>query len=357
MQLPKELVEYLKSNENTQSEDLIIKSPSDSKNELVLCTPSKTWKVRQMNHSNTVLLVNNMNVNKLDNVLEPMDLEGHLPDKLVGFANLSYEYELSKVSGSVSTNGLPTYDGKEVTDGVKRYTIEELVENSPISKNQFFQKWYQLRGSEVDGMAVILTKEYVNEVLQNLIPILISNNIAYDTEEFNLDIEKITSLMKQQNSSFTAPVITTILNKFGYPKTEEVGNQIFRLNNGEISRWFGIQALITNNSKVISPKEFLISWKSSFPPFYNVPIELKLLRGHYYRPVGENIQYLNPEQLSDNDISSRIKDLFAVVKEWDFDDFIPYVAQFIPAGKKPDAVILKYARKKRVGKKFVVCPR
>lgn len=359
IQLPKDLVEYMKSNENTRKEDLIIKSPADSKNDLVLCTPSRTWKVRQMNHSNTVLLMNNMNVNKLGTSLLSLvkdQLREDLPNKLVGFTKLSYEYELSSTAGSLSTSRLPTYNGKKVSEGLK-YNIEQFLDDSPISTSQFLHQWYQLGGSQVDGFAVVLTQKLITEILLTLIPILIANGISYDTEDYNLDLPRIAGLMKQQSTIFTTPVVTTILNKFGHPKPGDSGNRKFRLNNDEVSKWFGIQTLISKKSKLISPNEFLIEWKSSFPPAYNVPIELETLRGHYYRPVGDKIQYLNPNQLSDNDVSTRIKDLFAIVKEWDFDEFVPFVAQFVPAGKKADTVILKYARKKRMGKRFMVCPR
>ena len=82
------------------------------------------------------------------------------------------------------------------------------------------------------------------------------------------------------------------------------------------------------------------------------------MRGYYCRPLNEQIQFLNPSTLTPGDMSTRVKELFQIVKEWEYEEFLPFIEEFIPKGKKPESIVLKYAKKKRVGKnRFMVCPR
>lgn len=355
IQLPPALTDYIKENEYESNENqLVIKSSKSIDNDLVLVNPDNTWKIRQMNHSNSVVLLNNMNVNKLNHSLDHISsTQDQLPDKLLGITNLSYEYEISKVDGKIDISKLPDYDGSEII-GEYEILIDDFINDSLISRNQFLAKWYNYCGCEINNRAVILTSDFVSEILHNLIPVLISNDIPYESEEYNLNLSHISKLMLEQNSSFTQNILVTILSKFGQTKN----NTDFKLNNNKISKWFGIQTLIKLNHNLISTNQFLINWKSALPSFYNIPIDLMQLRGYYCRPLNDDIQYLNPENLSNNDISSRIKDLFKIVNSWDFDEFYPFIIDFIPPGRKPDLIILKFARKKRSGKnKFIVSPR
>lgn len=358
VQLPPDILEYMRSSPNN---DLLIKAPTHTNNELVMCTQDSTWKLRQMNHSNTVLVLNNMNVNKLNHQLKhvvPSDKNKAINNKLLGLTNCSFEYELLKSQGYIEISNLPSYNGSPLNvPSNEMVSVTKLINDSPISLNQFYKEWYSNRGCEINGQAVLLLTQFTTEVLQTLIPILISNQISYTEGSFNIELNQIVSLMHNQNDTYNKEIVLTILHKFGFRNPDSPTS--FKLNNLEISKWFGIQTLLSSASATsIQPKQLLINWKSSFPPFYNIPIDLKDLRGYYCRPLKDQIQYLDPSVLTDKDISARAKDLFKVVKEWDYDEFLPFIQHLIPSGKKTDSVILKFARKKRVGKnKFMVTPR
>lgn len=354
LQLSPELLDYIKSNEHGE---LLLKSPSTLKNHIVLVTNNKTWKMRQMNHSNSVLLLNNMNINKLNKTIEHIIPIEEPTNKLLGIANLAYEYELSKIPGHIEISNLPIYDGKiEATYECEAlHNVETLMNDSPISREEFYNEWYTLCGCEVKGNAVILSKEFVTEGLQLLIPVLITKDIDYKSDAFNISIADISQDLYLQNKLYTQEVTNTILHKFCI---KDHASNRFRLNNLAVSKWFGIQTLFSTNARLISPKDFLLKWKSSFPPFYNVPIDLSQMRGYYCRPLNEQIQFLNPSTLTPGDMSTRVKELFQIVKEWEYEEFLPFIEEFIPKGKKPESIVLKYAKKKRVGKnRFIVCPR
>lgn len=342
VQLPPELVTYMK---DSPQNSLHFKSPVSTKNHLVLCTDDSTYTVRQMNHSNTVLLVNDMSVNKYEKSMVKMgesgpDLNPH--NTLLAIGLSTYQYQLTPTPGYIDATDVPIYDGKSPLDASK--TVAQVRDDSPIAVSAFSAAWYRIRGCEINGQAVILSPALVTEVLHTLISILIAQRL----ELFILD--DVVDRALAQSAIYTENVLVTVIENFCERKDEKL-----YLRNAAIAQWFGVEVLKLC-LLALPDKELLLKWKSSLPPFFNVLLDLSLLRGHYCRPSVGKLRYLPRSSLA-GDMQTRIKEMFLIVKEWDFDEFLPYVEEFIPATKKPDVVILKFARKKRVGKKFVVCPR
>ncbi|RKP29352.1 hypothetical protein METBISCDRAFT_18833 [Metschnikowia bicuspidata] len=343
MQLPKELLDYIKTSRNV----LEFKSPALGRNHLVLCTESNTYTVRQMNHSNTQLLVEDLlepRIGKsLLNTFGLSELESSNNLLVVGLC--SYLYELTPTQGDIEIAGLQVYDGTEALLSVKTCKkFAELVNDSPIAARSFQKRWHQLCGSTVNDQAVILAPDFVCDALYALVSV----TIAEELNVFTLDA--MTTRMVRENRKFTPSVVETICGKFCDPDDNRL-----TLNQAAIAKWFGV-ATLRKLRGVSTDKDLLLQWKSSLPPFFNALLNLKSLRGHYYRPLLGAILHLDRAGLS-TDIHGRIKEMFLLVKKWDYDEFLPYVDEFIPATKKADSVILKYAKKKRAGKSFFVCPR
>lgn len=351
LQLNDDLLEYMDKNEGK----LLIKSSDEESHHLVLCTSDKTWKVRQMNHSNDVILANDIRNNKLGFEVSPCAQEDNESSMLVGFSKFTYEYELSKTQGSINTTGIPTFNGNANSYEAHGLTVDDVRQNLPISDGEFSHSWFKIGGCEVAGKAVLLSEDFITTCLNVLISLLIAKNVELDSSIPNIDIDTITKLMGQEDDRILKQVCSTIICKFGKVDTQA---SKFALCNTEVARWYGILTLKNTMSQLISPNEFLIKWKSALPLFYNTPIDLSYLIGFYCSPSPGMLQYLDPNSLSRGDLHLRIKELFSITKEWDYDEFLPLVLDFIPEGKKPEAIILKYARKRRVSKnKFIVSPR
>lgn len=353
IQLPADVLEYIENN----SGELTIKAPNDRSNHMVLCTSNKTYKLRQMNHSNSVLLSNDMSKNKLEKRLKhTFEGEDDLSGAFVSLATLSYEYEPTTTKGYIISDNLPLYDGHKLVGGSGDesnglpISVENLLRISPISVSEFYKEWYKLGGSELNEQAILLSRNFITDILALLLTVLISEKIDYRDK---INTKQVTEWLTAQSSSVTPDILNSVLQKF---KLEQDGD-ILKLDNLAISTWFGIQSLFDTKSKTLSDQDFLLTWKSLLPVFYNVPIDLKQLRGNFCRPVSDKIQHLNPLTLLAGDIGSRIKDLFAVSKEWEYDEFLPFIEEFIPVGKKPESIVLKFARKRRVGKRSVVSQR
>lgn len=339
VQLPPSIVAYLK---DAPGKALEFKAPRSLKTSLVLCTDSDTYTVRQMNHSNTQLIVNDMAVNTHGTTLLPV--AGPPPEKpLVALANASYIYELTETAGQVDTEGLPVYSSAEDLANAS-LSVADVLENSPIAPRAFDAAWHAIGGCEVDGRAVLLAADLTTDILYVIISVCVAEKMTHFT------LEELALAVGKHNETYTRQMVESVAQRFG---NNDAGT--LSLDSKKAVTWFGIETLRTQRAP-LTDLEMMLAWKLALPPFYAAPLDLQYLRGHYFRPAVGRLRYLRAGALL-SDLHTRIKDMFQTAGEWDYDEFLPYVAGFIPPTKKPDAVLLKYARKRRVGKKFVVCPR
>ncbi|KAK6455882.1 sister chromatid cohesion protein Dcc1 [Scheffersomyces xylosifermentans] len=354
LQLPPDLLAYIKDNKN---QELVIKSSTTNSGQLVVCSAKKTWKMRQMNHSNSVLLMDNANVDHQNKCIKSIVPNHEVDQKnnLIGFSESTYEYELIETKGSIVIDDLPRYHGDELRDdtnntNARKISLSELMENSPISTEEFYKSWYELGGCDIGGQVYILSVEYITEVLFILITTLLSQEFNYKSD--TIDMNKIRSTICNQKGSIDNSVLKTVINKFSVHK-----EQGLQLDNFKIAKWFGINELSKLTTTLVDSKEFLLQWKASLPTFYNVSLDLHYLRGHYCSPIEGRIRFVSAEDLSPT-LSVRFSQLFQLDKSWNYDDFVPFIKDFVPSGVKVDSIILKFGKKKRVGKnKFVVTPR
>ncbi|CAH6719973.1 sister chromatid cohesion protein Dcc1p [[Candida] jaroonii] len=325
LQLPPDVLEAMNLQDPIQ-----IKS-SRNEADLVMVSPDKTWRLRQMNQTNSVLLMD----------------ETTRPGSLIGKANLPYQYEVVAIDGSINTADIPIFTG-QLPYG-ELYSVEDLLNDSAISKNQFFKHWFNIGGCEIEGRACILSPDFIKEVVDLFLTLVITKQIDYKSEEFNIEETTISSELKGVDSRVTDNIVTTVLHKFCDfdPKTSK-----FRVNNEKVAMFYGILAL-KSLQKPIDTKEFYLVWKNYLPNFYNIPINLDLLKGWYYKNSG--LHYLDGGELS-MDIGTRIKELFACTGQWELEDMEPYLKMFV-VNKKVESLLLKYAKVKRVGSKKIVVPR
>lgn len=336
LQLPPDLVEYMKTKPDGKVS--IKSSPAGEANNLVLCTEEKTWKLRQMNKSSAVLIVDNLNVDSLRKKIS-IDKE----NVLLGFAQTGYEYELTDSIGSLNFSKLPKYSGTLNVKG-EEILIQELIDNSPISTGEFYKTWYLIGGCEIDGKAQVLSDDFITECLSLVIILSISN----DWKSFSL--RDMYGLVKEENPSITFSIVETVVEKF-----KDESKEAYSLNELKIAKWFGIE-LLKKIGTSTTEKDFLLSWKRELPEFYNIPLDLVDLQGYYFRPIEDRLQYLSPTLLSSN-LSVRFDQLFKLNSKWNYTEFIPFVMEFVPKGKSVDSIILKHGKKKKIGGRLYVTSR
>lgn len=305
--------------------------------ELAVTCDSKTFQLRQKNHSNTQLLMS----------------RDHAGRGLVAMAGFSSELELKLSVGSIDLSEIPFYDGDLLKlMSQSHMSVEELLQKSVISESEFYTKWIELNGSEVDRKAVILSQNYVTEVLG----VVINTVIACKMDPAQpIAIGEIYKLIDNDDNTITIEVIHTILVKFS--QNARYTDIEFTLDLIKISTWYGVHSLkLFAQSLNISIDEFLIKWRSTLPSALSTSLDISYLKGHYYSPYPDQIRYINKNTLP-SDPQSRFKNLFLLQQNWLIDDIIPFITDLNTKNFKPSAFIMKYARVKKQGSTTCVSAR
>ncbi|SCU97936.1 LAFA_0G14334g1_1 [Lachancea sp. 'fantastica'] len=330
---------------------------------VVLCSTDKTWLLKQKNHSNTALIMKEFVPEDIaeKSIQLPAGVEEPSVNHLA-YTKQSSELEARLVKGEIDISMLPIYTGdvksfKEFLQQSEGHqlTVEELENNSPCSKQEFSVKWPILGGCAVEGIACLLSQEFISKVLHILLMSCMAETLDFEA----LDVSKVFAAVNkdmgegEEFNPFSLEVVRTVIGKFS--KVDEQGK--FTLQVKAVSQWYGIEALRKFASRTIIPQEeFMIKWKALFPPYFKCDLDFAALRGYFYRPLGTNIQYFSKQSLPD-DPKGRFAYLFKLQSTWDLNEMIPYIEQLNTTGVKIDNFVMKYARRKRQGKLTLVSAR
>lgn len=356
VQLTPDLLEALQGR-NSESH-LEFKALDDGKSDVVISSREKTWLVKQKNHSNTVLLMREF-LPECRETVEEASLFG-MPrptSDLLVFSKTTYEYETRPTQGRVNLDLVPIYGGElefpADESKIKCRTLKELFDNSPSSEVESRLRWNYLGGCEINGFPCILSREFMTNALHVTLMSALAESLNFQKLQLRETYEAVGKDMDKGRNPYVQEVVETVLARFGTRNEDET----WKLNESQVAGWYGLRALQKFASKHSLPlEEFLIKWKSTFPPFAPFDIDIQMLKGWYFQPVKGNIQYVSKDTLP-MEIKDRFKMLFRLQSQWELDAFEPFVEDLNTKGLKIDTFIMKYARKRRIGRKVVVSSR
>ncbi|CAI4058362.1 hypothetical protein SUVZ_03G0500 [Saccharomyces uvarum] len=363
IQLTPELLDIIQ--DPAQNNQLRFKSLDEDRSEVVLCSHDKTWVLKQRKHSNTVLLMKefvpeepiSFDETQLFGLSKPyMDI--------LSFAKTESEFETREAEGQLNLDAVPMYDGEldfreratKKSSARIFETLEELLENSPCSAVEGVLKWYKIGGSVKDGVLCILSQNFLSKALHVLLMSVMAESLDLQRLQIDDTYEAVGKDIEDEFNPYTREIIRTVLNKFAVQE-QQSQEETWRLRIPFIAQWYGIQALRKYVSGTSMPlDEFLIKWKSLFPPFFPCDIDVEMLRGYHFKPTDKTIQYVARSTLP-TDPKERFRVLFRLQSQWNLEDIKPLIEELNIRGMKIDSFIMKYARRKRLGKKTVVTSR
>lgn len=361
-----------------------MKDNQTNKNDVVLCSSNKTWLLRQKNHSNTVLLMEGYKQGKVTLLPEKL-LFGKKEQptlNLLGFSKTTYEYETKPIEGKINLDLIPIFGGElnfgedficqekgkdnddddGDGDGSNHYlkSFDELVENSACSREECLREWHRLGGCRINGYMCIFSEAFMTKALHITLVSILGGSIDMNKLDLKETFKLVTRDIDEDYNPYTLEVIRTVLNKFGTKRLKDASNDekmadcddsdriCWKLNMDIIAKWYGKQALLKYASQHSVPiDEFLIKWRSLFPPFFPCDIDIDMLRGMIYKPDINTIQYISRDILP-MEPKERFKLLFKLQNSWLLEDIAPYIEELNVRGLKLDNFIMKYARRKRV---------
>ncbi|AQZ15393.1 DCC1 (YCL016C) [Zygosaccharomyces parabailii] len=353
LQLSPELLEVLTCPTST----LKFKAADSSNSDVVLCSKEKTWLLRQRNHSNTVMLMREF----VPDEEAKLDTTFGLPQpttSFVGFARTTFEYETRRTKGRINLDAVPIHNGSlrfSQDINVPLKSLHELLAASPSSERECMEQWAQVGGCLFQGRPCILSADFLSKALHVTLMSVMAESLDLSCMRLEETCEAVNKDMDQESNPYTKDIVRTVLEKYGQRLLDQ--KDCWKLDQKRVAKWYGIRALRKYASGTSLPSaEFLIKWKSTFPPYAPFDIDLEMLRGWYFRPMGSNLQYLSRDVLP-TDVKERFQMLFKLQSQWEMDDIVPFVEELNLKGLKIDVFLMKYARKRRIGKKSIICSR
>ncbi|KAG7735392.1 hypothetical protein KL932_004599 [Ogataea haglerorum] len=302
----------------------------------VLVTASKTFKIRQKNHSNCVLLLSEHN------------------GAASSYARFSNELVLAITEPTINLHGISILTKLSELTNKNRVSLASVFENSPVSEEEFARLRPELNLVELEGNAYVLHEELVRDCLSSILRAVIEE-LVESGDEMNImtRLQKLNKqwvldvVEKRQDESYPPEIVQTVLAKF----TRESDRGLAFLNE-KVVRLYGVLLLKTNAEKM-KEDDFALNLKLTMPFNYHPDIKLEYLDGNFITENGF-IRYFAESDLSENPIE-RISELFKLKKEWKLEEIEPFVARINTKKIKTDKFLLKYAKVRRVGKQTVVC--
>ncbi|KAF5094225.1 hypothetical protein D0Z00_003641 [Geotrichum galactomycetum] len=353
LELDPELLEYLTTSERPQ---LILKGPrNDSK--LVLCTDTKTFKVREIQHSNSLFVMRSgaNDCRLLSNVpssWETIDITGSTDHCDDAFRNVPVYY------GATGTN-LQQHDvkptakalGKPKLERKRPETLAALKLRVPVSEAQFAKLWVDRVGVELtDGRLYTLSDDVVHDVLRDILVVVMKDIKSVDPALV------FAQLADADGGSYEEPeaVVETVIKKFAVNSAVP-----YELAGERIVQWLGLYTLKSHDGEELAIDTFVDLWTAAVP----VPVErlgsqldLALLDGHFVKITPTRLTHLARSTLSAHP-ETRFRQLLDLKPTWELAEIAPFVDDLRSRTLTLERFVMKFAKKKTAGSRVYVTSR
>ncbi len=326
---------------------LYLKASSSTEGYPVIVTDSRTFKIRQQNQSNCLMLMNTDKING--------------KDAGVSFDDFKSKLILEDVKPDVDMTGLITIRTIEQlrntvdhSDDGEGYTLKDLFANSRASKAEFEdiisrQQIFEFRGCcYIAGDALVTT--CIGKIVEKLIKQVVESghelDIMEELNKFKYCEARKCVLGGEILEKHPKELIELCLRKF-------FGQD--GINDDLIVRQFGLEVL--RKHKTLKLDDFMIELKLRLPFNYTPQIKLNQALGGCYYTFGDDklIAYLDDSMLSEDPVR-RFEQLFSLKPQWEVTEIEPFIDSINKKGTKPEKFLLKFCKVKRVGKKHYAMP-
>ncbi|TFK43457.1 sister chromatid cohesion protein Dcc1 [Crucibulum laeve] len=338
MELPPELTKLIEdalANGNHYPPTFTVKG--DPLEDAVLCTTDKTYSMRSVNLSNSILMVtppvntsSNSGENDMvvirDQVNEIIELAPTVP-KLHKLSSLLRGREYDDTGEDVNS-----------ASSSKRFTYEDARAEIQASDVELDCGLKDRRILNVNGELRPITPSYLNSLLELLLNLLVSLSLPHDAAP----VEDISSVLADEHEVSRA-VSTQVMSWFG-----EIYEGKWSMDVQAAMKEVGLGILRNHKHEPIEKQELLAKWKSFVGDTFESSISLDLLLGNFLvstSQMGEEemLTYFAASSLP-VEPAARFGDLFLTRTRWKGEDIEQFLADIAVNNKERDKLLLKYCR-------------
>ncbi|KAH7920068.1 hypothetical protein BV22DRAFT_1040301 [Leucogyrophana mollusca] len=327
LELPPELCKLIESSvDNTPY--LSIKGHASE--DAVLCTADKTYSLRSVVLSNTVIVATASKdagggVDIRDQLHEIIELVPAVP-------------KLHKLTGLL--RGLEYDEGDE--DRVlqmSHYSYEQARNETQASEAEFNQGLKDRRILVLDGQLRPITPAHLSTILELLLNYLVSLGLSHQAAP----VEELVSTLADEHE-IPRQVTEQVVAWFG-----DVNEGLWSMDANAVTTEIGLGILRHHKHEPISNAVFMARWKKTVGDSFEAVVQLSLLSGNYLRNTSlasdfdETLTYF-PSSGLPIEPAARFAELFLTRPRWKSEEIEPFLSDIAINSKERDKLLLKYAR-------------
>ncbi|KAI0000385.1 sister chromatid cohesion protein Dcc1 [Russula vinacea] len=336
LELPPDLCKLIESSVDDPS--LMIKGgPED---DAVLCTSDRTYNIRSVTLSNSVLVVSPVphidggedQVVIQDSLNELLELVPAVP-KLHRMNVMLQEHEWEE--GHEDEEDECFRAAKR-----KRITLDDAQMELQASEQEIAQALKEKHMLIIDGALRPLSPTYLHKILELLLMHLVSLSQPHDAASI---LELSQSL--QYEHEVRREVTLQVMRWFGQV---DGADERWEMDIEKVVRQVGLGILRQHKTDSISEDAFMTKWNTAVGDTFVSHTSLKLLTGNYLcapSPFSTStiLSYFPCAELP-TDPAMRFADLFLTRERWKAEEIVPYLSDIAVDTKDLDKLLLKYAR-------------
>ncbi|OBZ81941.1 Sister chromatid cohesion protein DCC1 [Choanephora cucurbitarum] len=330
-----ELVEAFES-----GDEIVIKGlPED---EAVLCTNRKTYSVRQVNTSNSMLIVTD---DQLD-----ITIHDDLSNTIELIPCLARTSRIDDLLAESSYSG--SRNDAHIKSTKTLYTYQDLLSLVQASEGELIDA-LRMRGAfEHEGYYRLFDREFLFRLFDSLV----TNAILHQSDFKHMSLGEAKSCIRDEIGAVDEEeivpdhVLLASIRMFAQHDVSQ-DEQILEFDEAKICRFLGEWLLANPRNKRWEMNEFLEVWKKLTQEVF-VP-KIEYIQGLYVmhtstklHQVENFVQYFPVHELS-TDPAQRFAALFAEKPLWSLEEITPFLTDLAPQKKDKEHLLLKFARPHR----------
>ncbi|KIK99326.1 hypothetical protein PAXRUDRAFT_822870 [Paxillus rubicundulus Ve08.2h10] len=329
IELPPELCQLIDSTAESKSPHPILSIKGHPTEDAVMCTADKTYSLRSVVLSNTVL------------VLTPSRTD---PDGTVHVRDQLHEV-LELVSSVPKVHKLPVLlRGMEYDEGdedrratLPKFSYEQARSEIQASEFEFNLGLRDRRILVLDGWLRPIASAHLSTILGLLLNYLISLGLSHEAAP----VEELVSSLAE-DYEIPREVSNQIISWFGV-----VQEGLWKMDVSALVAEIGLALLGNYKHDPILETEFMAKWKNAVGDAFESVVSLQLLSGNYLRNPndfsGATINFF-PSSSLPTEPAARFTELFLTRQRWKSDEIGPFLSDIVVGSKERDKLLLKYAR-------------
>ncbi|KAH7293250.1 hypothetical protein KP509_28G017500 [Ceratopteris richardii] len=328
--------------------------------EAVLCTSSRTYAIKFVMSSNTILIMPPPSSHGSSASGEELDTKSETGGKRTASAMAAatghlelvevapnFEKLKSLLSERLYGEDTDSMDVEESTSGL--YTWDDLLEKLQLSEKELQEGLKSLAAVQVGGFWRLVDKKYMHCVFE----LILLNAMQHDWSLQGLKEKEVVSALMADG--YSAQIVIHCLATYGQRVSlafeagiasngsYDLDSHVWELNERHVCLHYANQLLSSASRWRVD--DFVDAWQQNLPS--GVQASLDMLKGKILIEKLGSDSWLYPFSVANlpSNPAERFAALFRERPRWEWEDLEPYISDLRAPGKSVDALLLKYTRR------------